>query len=562
VDKWAAVFDAAYTTPTEQEGDPTFRIASWDSSFSGEPYLPNEVREWVHASVDRILELEPRRVFEIGCGTGLMLFRIAPQCETYVGIDTSEVALEHVRTHAQRMGLNNVHVEKQDAAHLDAFDRGAFDMVVINSVAQNFPDADYFYRVIESAAGLLEPGGVIFFGDMRDKVAERELQSSIALHRAPGKWTGKEILAGADRQMTRQEELIVDPAAFFDLERRFPAVSHVEVELRRGGGDDEMTKFRFNAIVTVGGKVAVPPIEMTIEYRAGVLDDLRQSGAALIELCNIPNERLQPEVELLAYMEKQGGDESRQQLLEHLRRLRSNANLVSPHALERWAHEHGFRAVCRYARNNDRRLFDALLVRADRVPRHLPCPRPQTDVKWAQFFNTPANEALQSGLTPGLRRHLADSLPHYMVPAAFVFLDSFPLSPNGKVNRRALPEPAGVRPEINIPFVAASDSLEEILARIWADALGIDRLGMMDPFLALGGSSLLATQLMSRVREIFQLKLPMKACLNGNLRDVRNALVAQGEKSGIAVGEIAEVYAEVLALSDQEARSRLEECAG
>jgi hypothetical protein len=54
----------------------------------------------------------------------------------------------------------------------------------------------------------------------------------------------------------------------------------------------------------------------------------------------------------------------------------------------------------------------------------------------------------------------------------------------------------------------------------------------------------------------------MKACLNGNLRDVRNALVAQGEKSGIAVGEIAEVYAEVLALSDQEARSRLEECAG
>jgi len=560
VGKWAAVFNAAFTA--SHAGDPTFRIGDWISSFSGRPYSAEEMREWVDNSVDRILEFAPQRVFEIGCGMGLLLFRIAPRCEAYIGIDTSEVAVKHVREHARKTGLDNVHVEIQDAAHLDGFDRGSFDMVVINSVAQNFPDADYFYRVTEAALGLLKPGGILFFGDMRDKASERELQTSIALHRASAKWSGKEILASAVRQIERQEELIVDPAAFFDLERRFPAVSHVEVELRRGGGDDEMTKFRFNAIVTVGGKVAVPPIDATIEYRAGVLDDLRQSGADLIELCNIPNERLQPEVELLAHMERQGGDESRQQLLEHLRRLRSNANLVSPHTLERWAHEHGFRAVCRYARNNDRRLFDALLVRADRVPRHLPCPRPRTDVKWAPFFNTPANEALQSGLTPGLRRHLADSLPHYMIPAAFVFLDSFPLSPNGKVNRRALPEPASVRPEIDVPFVAPSDPIEEILAGIWADALGIDRLGMMDPFVAVGGSSLLATQLMSRVREIFQLKLPMKACLNGSLRDVRNALVAQGETSGIAVGEVAEVYAQVLALSDQEARSRLEECAG
>ena len=561
VNKWAAVFDSAYNVPIDQGDDPTFRIASWDSSFTGQPYSPDEVHDWVHASVDRILEFEPKRVFEIGCGTGLLLFRIAPRCETYVGIDTSEVALDHTRTHARQMGLANVHVEKQDAAHLEGFDRGSFDAVVINSVVQNFPDADYFYRVIEGAIELLKPGGVIFLGDLRDKVAERVLQSSISLHRAPDKWTGDDILASADRQMKRQEELIVDPAAFADLKQRFPAISHVEVELRRGSGDDEMTKFRYNAILTVGESIAAPAVDETVEYRPGILDDILQhSNANLIEIRHIPNYRIQPEAELLAYMEGQGRHESRQQLMTRLHDLRRDEKLVSPPTVEQWASSHGFRAVCRYAHDDDRRFFDALLIRGDRVPRHLPCELPHDAC--GPFFNTPLDESLQTGLTPELRRHLDDSLPHYMIPAVFVYLEAFPLSPNGKVNRRALPEPDNVRPELNVPYVDPASPLEEILARIWVDGLGIDRVGMMDPFVAVGGSSLLATQLVARVREIFEVQLPMKACLNGNLHDVKDALIAQGKEKDVDIEDVAEVYAQVFAMSDQEAQSRLEEKAG
>jgi acyl-CoA synthetase (AMP-forming)/AMP-acid ligase II len=562
IDKWAAVFDAAYNAPTDQGSDPTFRIASWDSSYSGEPYSPDAVREWVQTSVDRILDLEPRRVFEIGCGTGLLLFRIAPKCEVYFGIDTSEVALDHVRTYAHRLGLDNVRVEKQDAANLDTYERASFDTVVINSVAQNFPDSDYFYRVIEGAIGLLKPGGVIFLGDVRDKVSERELQSSIALHRAPNKWTGEDVLASTDRQMARQEELIIDPAAFVDLKNRFPAISHVETELRRGSGEDEMTKFRYNAILTVGGQVDAPPVEESLEHRVGILEDtLPHTGAGLLEIRNVPNARIAPEAALLAHMEQEGRETSKRQLMKRLEKLRHDDHWVSPHDFERRASELGFRAVCRYAHSGNRRFFDALLIRGGRPLRHLPFEILESDSAPRSLFNTPVNDSMSSDLTSGLRSHLESALPHYMVPASFVYLDAFPLSPNGKVNRRELPEPDNVRPNLNVPFVEASDPLERVLARFWEDALGIDRVGMLDPFVAVGGSSLVATQLVAKVREVFQVKLPMKACLNGNLRDVSETLAAHARESGIDVSEVAEMYLQVVAMSDQEAESRLEESA-
>src|SRR6185369_16387658 len=77
--------------------DPTFNIAGWTSSYTGQPIPADEMRVWVEATVARIRALRPRRVLEIGCGTGLLLFRIAPTCEQYVGTDFAQAALDHIR---------------------------------------------------------------------------------------------------------------------------------------------------------------------------------------------------------------------------------------------------------------------------------------------------------------------------------------------------------------------------------------------------------------------------------------------------------------------------------
>ena len=106
---------------------------------------------------------------------------------------------------------------------------------------------------------------------------------------------------------------------------------------------------------------------------------------------------------------------------------------------------------------------------------------------------------------------LRNKLPDYMVPSAFVFLDSLPLTPNGKVNRKALPVPSQNCPEFEESFVAPRTPVEELLANTWAEVLKLDRAGVHDNFFDLGGHSLLATQVISRICQAFKVELPLRA---------------------------------------------------
>jgi acyl carrier protein len=109
-----------------------------------------------------------------------------------------------------------------------------------------------------------------------------------------------------------------------------------------------------------------------------------------------------------------------------------------------------------------------------------------------------------------LRQTLQEALPDYMVPAAFVFLETLPLTPNGKVDRGALPAPNWGRPQLEEKFVAPDTEIEIILADIWLEILQVERVGIYDNFFELGGHSLLVTQVMARVNEIFQIDLPLR----------------------------------------------------
>ncbi|HXO19154.1 MAG TPA: amino acid adenylation domain-containing protein, partial [Thermoanaerobaculia bacterium] len=113
---------------------------------------------------------------------------------------------------------------------------------------------------------------------------------------------------------------------------------------------------------------------------------------------------------------------------------------------------------------------------------------------------------------PAELRGLAErSLPAYMVPAAFIFLDALPLTASGKVDRRALPEPEALQVELSPDHVAPRTPTEEVLAGIWAQVLGVPQVGVHDGFFDLGGHSLLATQIVARVREALAVELSLAA---------------------------------------------------
>ena len=132
-----------------------------------------------------------------------------------------------------------------------------------------------------------------------------------------------------------------------------------------------------------------------------------------------------------------------------------------------------------------------------------------------------------------LRDYLHETLPDYMTPSSFVFLDALPLTTNGKVDRRALPAPDGARPDGETEYVAPRTPVEEVLAGIWTELLTLERVGVHDNFFVLGGHSLLATQLLARLLTLFKLELPLITVFQSpTIAEFAEALRAHEAKPG------------------------------
>ena len=123
------------------------------------------------------------------------------------------------------------------------------------------------------------------------------------------------------------------------------------------------------------------------------------------------------------------------------------------------------------------------------------------------YYTAPEVAHGQDELNTRLKAALAAELPDYMVPAQLLRLDAMPLSPSGKLDRRALPEPQWQVRE----HVEPVSALQQQIAGIWRDVLGLARIGLRDDFFALGGHSLLATQIISRTRQACDVELPLRA---------------------------------------------------
>jgi amino acid adenylation domain-containing protein len=156
-----------------------------------------------------------------------------------------------------------------------------------------------------------------------------------------------------------------------------------------------------------------------------------------------------------------------------------------------------------------------------------------------------------------LRRFLGKTLPDYLVPASMVFLDTLPLTPSGKLDRRALPAPCPARPALPDDFVAPGNPLEEVLAGIWSGVLGVERVGVRDSFFDLGGDSLLSLRVVARVRETLQAEIPLRAFFEQpTVAGLADAL-RRDPARGADVDRVAEVVLSLARLSDDEVAAML-----
>ncbi len=156
-----------------------------------------------------------------------------------------------------------------------------------------------------------------------------------------------------------------------------------------------------------------------------------------------------------------------------------------------------------------------------------------------------------------LRSYVRKKLPDYMIPARFIFLDALPVSPNGKIDRKALPVPGRSRPELDVPYIAARSPVETELAKIWAEVLAIDRVGIHDNFFDLGGHSLAASRLVSRVIQKCQLELPIKALFESPTVAEMALVIIRNQANKVGQEELERMLSEVEAISDEEAKTLL-----
>jgi hypothetical protein len=156
-----------------------------------------------------------------------------------------------------------------------------------------------------------------------------------------------------------------------------------------------------------------------------------------------------------------------------------------------------------------------------------------------------------------LRGYLAEKLPDYMVPSAYVCLEEMPLTANGKLDRERLPSPE-VSPT-SLEQVAPRTPIEEVLVGVWADVLKLDQVGVEDDFFELGGHSLLGTQVITRVRDIFKIRPELRVLFEApTVREFAARLtILQQEKEAEQLDQIAALRGAVQQMSDDEVERTL-----
>ena len=483
------------------------------------------MREWVDDAVEEILARGPRRVLEIGCGTGLLLFRLAPYCSAFTGTDFSPAALDFVRRGMREDAARFAHVtlDERNADDFAGFAPEAFDAVILNSVAQYFPSVDYLVRVLAGAVERVAPGGFVFVGDVRSLPLLEAFHTSVELTHAEEGLRAAELRRRVRARVEREEELVLDPAFFFALRRRLPRISRVRVLPKRGSRHNEMTKYRYQVILHVDD-AGDEPAPAWLDWR-----EARLSVAALRELLaekrpralgvgGVTNARVAADVRA-AHALSDADDPNDAVTAGALRESASRAPAepaADPEELRTLGDELDYEACFSWARHGSGGDFDVWFRRREAegfgpAVRAAVFPAPEAAEKaLGEYANSPLRARLASRLAPELRSYAGEHLPDYMIPSSFVLLDKLPLTPNGKHDRRALPPPDGLRPGWRATFVAPRTPTEKALAELWTGLLGESQVGADDNFFDLGGHSLLATQLLSRVRETFRVELSLR----------------------------------------------------
>jgi amino acid adenylation domain-containing protein len=501
VERWKASYDeVVYAQGGPATGDVRFDVTGWNSSYTNEPLPQEQMREQVDGTVGRLRALRPRRVLEVGVGTGLLMFPLLPWVERFVGTDISQRALDGLRAALGSERADDVALHALAAHELDRLPDEQFDLVVANSTLQYLPSLDYLETFLRRLVTRVAPGGHIFLGDVRNLDLLDSFYLSLERHAADPETSLAAVGRRRAGRRRQEQELVISPRWLRELGERIPELTTIHLQDKRGRAWNELTAFRFDAVLEVRGEVAPALPERrpwaslgSIEALRAAIDAALPAGGLLID--GLPTLRTSALAQAL--------DQLRRDEEGRLGALAGVEHGLHPEDL--WALEQSLPVQVSFFGGHQGEAELLVVPRGTRAPEFpsrmaLPGGPPATDPKRGRF----ARDVL-----PTIRAWMKDRVPSFMLPSAFVRLDALPLCANGKLDHAALPAPddAAVPGRHDPPRGA----WEERIAAVWAEVLGLAEVGRGQGFFShLGGHSLLATQVVARLREQLRLDMPLR----------------------------------------------------
>ena len=448
VGKWRKAYDLSQRTRQAKEAAVGFNTIGWISSYTRQPIPEEEMREWVDTTVADILRFRPKNVYEIGCGTGLLLLRIAAECESYIAGDFAPAVLDRLNEQLRTMPLlsGRVRVEERTADDFSGIAEDSVDTAILSSVVQYFPSLSYLTRVLERAVHRVRAGGRVYVGDVRSLPLFQVFSSSVELFRARDEMALSDLRSLIQRRMNREQELLVSPAYFLQLERQIARIAAVEVRPLRGHAVNEMSGYRFQAILHVGVEKTVLP-ETDFEdwserkwSRANIRKELQAHPDAVLGIGAIHNARVERDVLAAHLLDALDPSTSVADLRRRV--AMSPTTGVDPQELFDLESEGlGFRTFLSWSACRDDGSYDACFVPNGLVTRDKPVsiswPRGAA-CEFVNLANWPGAKTRRNELIAQLREYGLTNLPPELSLATITLVDELPRESDGNYDVNAL----------------------------------------------------------------------------------------------------------------------------
>ncbi|HWK56128.1 MAG TPA: amino acid adenylation domain-containing protein [Parapedobacter sp.] len=518
-DKWDNIYHQGIRSEADLDlADQNLDVAIVKQLGNQADDLKDQTIEWLDSSTQRIKQLAPRRIFEVGSGAGQLMFELAAEVDQYIATDYAESAIkklqEKIAVSPDTLGHARAYVAPAD--DFSCLNGVKPDLVLVHSVVQYFPDMDYLVKVVTEAANHMDQG-CIFLGDIQGK-------NTLPIHHTADQLshTKDNTTVGAFRKIVAnrlrlEDELTMDPAFFYRIRELVPQITGVDVQLRRGKFLNEITKYHYDVWLYVNsGHTCVQPTHTESWQSLKRTEELlAQYHGKTVAVRDIPNHRTTRDLAITSHLESLNDNQAISTL-----RNRVEASMTHDHdgidlnTLWDAAIKYGYNAHVRWSTDGTDGICEAVFINQQN-PQLLPPPPVSIDNQIAirEFIRIPGETIPIIGKDQLLRwkTSLRSSLPDYMIPNDWVALEQLPLTSNNKIDRKALPKPTKQQHHKQEQKTASESQpdIEKTITQIWSSILNIEKIQPTDDFFELGGHSLLAVELMTKIERAINIRLPL-----------------------------------------------------